>query len=104
MKVKRENEVAQLCLTIRDPMHCSLPGSSAHGIFQARVLESVAIAFSLVVKNLPANAADAGSIPGLGRPLRVGKGNPLQYSCLENLMDREPGELQAMGSQRSGHY
>ena len=68
------------------------------------ILESVAIAFSLVVKNLPANAADAGSIPGLGSSLEGGNGNPLQYSCLENLMDREPGELQAMGSQRSGHY
>ena len=36
MKVKSESEVAQLCLTLRDPMDCSLPGSSAHGIFQAR--------------------------------------------------------------------
>ena len=36
----------QLCLTLRDPMDCSLPGSSTHGIFQARVLEWVAIAFS----------------------------------------------------------
>ena len=41
-----ESEVAQSCLTLRDPMDCSLPGSSAHGIFQARVLEWVAIAFS----------------------------------------------------------
>ena len=46
MKVKSENEVAQLCLTLRDPMDCSLPGSSVHGIFQARVLEWGAIAFS----------------------------------------------------------
>ena len=46
MKVKSQNEVAQSCLTLRDPMDCSLPGSSAHGIFQARVLEWVAIAFS----------------------------------------------------------
>ena len=45
----------------------------------------------LVVKNLPANAGDArdtGSIPGSGRSPRVGNGNPLQYSCLENSMDR----------------
>ena len=40
MKVKRESEVAQSCLTLSDPMDCSLPGSSVHGIFQARVLES----------------------------------------------------------------
>jgi len=43
---KSESEVAQLSLTLRDPMDCSLPGSSAHGIFQARLLEWVAIAFS----------------------------------------------------------
>ena len=41
-----ESEVAQSCLTLCDPMDCSLPGSSVHGIFQARVLEWVAIAFS----------------------------------------------------------
>ena len=43
MKVKSESEVAQLCLTLSDPMDCSLPGSSIHGIFQARVLEWIAI-------------------------------------------------------------
>ena len=46
MKVKSESEVTQSCPTLRDPMDCSLPGSSAYGIFQARVLEWVAIAFS----------------------------------------------------------
>ena len=46
MKVKSESEVAQSCLTLCDPMDCSLPGSSAHEIFQARVLEWGAIAFS----------------------------------------------------------
>jgi len=40
MKVKSESEVAQSCRTLRDPMDCSLPGSSVHGIFQAGVLES----------------------------------------------------------------
>ena len=45
MKVKSESEVAQLCPTLRDPMDCSLPGSSVHGIFQARVLKWGAIAF-----------------------------------------------------------
>ena len=48
MKVKSESEVAQLCLTLSDPMDCSLPGSSVHGIFQARVLEWGAIAFSSI--------------------------------------------------------
>ena len=46
MKVKSESEDAQSCLTLSNPMDCSLQGSSVHGIFQARVLEWVAIAFS----------------------------------------------------------
>ena len=46
MRVKSESEVAQSCPTLSDPMDCSLPGSSVHGIFQARVLEWGAIAFS----------------------------------------------------------
>ena len=46
MKVKGESEVDQSCPTLSDPMDCSLPGSSVHGIFQARVLEWGAIAFS----------------------------------------------------------
>ena len=59
----------------------------------------------LVVKNLPANAGDvrnAGLTPELGRS-GGGHGNPLQYSCLENPMDRTPGGLQFTGSQRVGH-
>ena len=47
MKVKSESQVTQSCLTLSDPIDCSLPGSSIHGIFQARVLEWVAIAFSM---------------------------------------------------------
>ena len=46
MKVKSEREITQSCLTLSDPMDCSLPGSSIHGIFQVRVLEWGAIAFS----------------------------------------------------------
>ena len=46
MKLKGESEVAQSCLTLSNPVDCSLPGSSVHGIFQARVLEWGAIAFS----------------------------------------------------------
>ena len=48
MKVKSESEVTQSCQTLRDPMNCSPPGSSVHGIFQARVLEWGAIAFSII--------------------------------------------------------
>ena len=45
-KRKRKSEVAQLCPTLCDPVDCSLPGSSVHGIFQARIQEWVAISFS----------------------------------------------------------
>ena len=52
-KVKSESEVGQLCPTLSDPMDCSLPGSSIHGIFQARVLQWGAIAFSsLIMKEM----------------------------------------------------
>ena len=61
MKVKSESEVPQLCLTLRDPMGCSLPGSSIHGIFQARVLEWGAIAFSA---HLPEPPAKPSTEPG----------------------------------------
>ena len=110
--------------TLCDPMDCRLPGSSVHGIFQARVLEWVAIAFSETImswcqpgdtfnvlvcggrgkshwlffikgipcwlssKNLPAKASDMGSIPGSGRSPWKGNGNPLQYSCMGNSMNR----------------
>ena len=50
MKVKSESEVAQSCPSLRDPMDCSLPGFSAHGIFQARVLEWGAIAFHVLTE------------------------------------------------------
>ena len=59
-----------------------------------------------MVKNLPANAGDpgdAGSIPGLRRSPGVGNGNPLQYSCLGNPIDKEPGGLQSTGLQRDRH-
>ena len=49
MKVKSESEVAQSCPTPSEPMECSLPGSSVHGTFQARVLEWGAIAFSKTI-------------------------------------------------------
>ena len=49
MKVKSESEVAQLCLTLHDPMGCSLPGSSIHGIFHARTLEQGAMLLLLLL-------------------------------------------------------
>ena len=56
MRVKSESEVAQLCPTPSDPMDCSLPGSSVHGIFQARVLEWGAIAFSILASSIALEA------------------------------------------------
>ena len=53
MKLKSESEVAQSCPTLSDPLDCSLPGSSVHGIFQARVLEWGAIAFSMTFHLTP---------------------------------------------------
>ena len=55
MKVKRESEVSQSCPTPSNPMDCSPPGSSVHGIFQARVLEWGAIAFSIAESTLLQN-------------------------------------------------
>ena len=62
MKVKSESEVAQSCLTLSDPMDCSLPGSSVHGISQARVLEWGAIAFSEKKRAVWARSIDLGII------------------------------------------
>ena len=86
--MKSESEVAQSCPTLRDSMDCSLPGSSVHGIFQARVLEWGAIAFShpqcyqlkittiydLTQNNPPVNTGDMNSIPGSVRSPGVSKG------------------------------
>ena len=96
MKVKSESEVTQSCPTLGNLMDCSL-----HGIFQARVLEWVAIAFSDITlyiyvhiysdsdgKESAYNAGDPGSIPELGRSPGEGHIYRLQYSCLENSMDR----------------
>ena len=62
---------------------------------------------ALMIRDLPANAGDArdaGSISGSERSPGVGNGNPLQYSCLENSMDREAWtEKKSKGSQRVGH-
>ena len=54
---------------------------------------------SSVGKEFACNAGDPGSVPGLRRSPGEGNGNPLQYSCLENPMDRGAGGLQSMGSQ-----
>ena len=117
--------VAQLCPTLCNPMDYSLPGSSVHGILQARISEGLpclspvnlpnlgieprspgftlpADSFkfyfyflwfhgflrSSVSKESACNAGDPGSVPGLGRSSGEGNGNSLQYSCLEDPMDK----------------
>ena len=80
-----ESEVTQLCPTPSNPMDCSLPGSSVHGICKARVLEWVAIAFSK------------------GTSLGGGNGNPLQYSCLENSHGQTSLEGYSHRLHRVGH-
>ena len=82
MKVKSESEVAQSCLTLSDPMDCSLPGSSVHGIFQARkvgCLEPTRVGCQC---RRPQFDSWVRKIPWIRDRLY-----PLQYSCLENSMD-----------------
>jgi len=90
MKVKSESEVAPSCLTLSDPMDCSPPGSSIHGILQARVLEWGAIALSTVITPCP---------------IHLEKGMATHSSTLAWRIPwtEEPGGLQSMGSQRVGH-
>ena len=102
MKVKSESEVAQSCSTLRDPMDCSLPGSSVHRVFQARVLETGAITFSEIsskerLKAIPKikflkcffSICTLESYDKISSNGKFGEGNgtPLQCSCLENPMD-----------------
>ena len=70
------------------------------------VVSGLGLSLSLVaqlVKESACNAGDLGSIPRLGRSSGEGNSYSLQYSCLENSMDRGAGRLQSVGSQRAGH-
>ena len=88
LAVKSESEVAQSCPTLSDPVDCSLPGSSVHGIFQARVLEwgAIAFTFTLHLHALEKKMATHSSVLAWRIP-RTGK----------------PGGLLSMGSHRVGH-
>ena len=91
MKVKSKREVTQLCMTLSDTVDCSLPGSSIHGIFQVRVLEWGAIAFSVFCGSL--------MIFSLEKEMAV------HSSLLAWKIPwmEEPGRLQCTRSQRVGH-
>ena len=125
MKVKSESEVALSCPTLSDPMDCSLPGSSTHGIFQARVLDWGAIAVSgidihistidtmykidrgfpggSVVKNLPAKQETR--VTSLAREDPLEKEMAAHSSALAWRIPwmEGPGGLQSMRSQRVRH-
>ena len=85
----------QLCPALCNPIDGSPPGSPIPGILQARTLEWVLVLYPLNTscssngKESACTAGDQGSIPGLGSSSGEENGNLLQYSCLENSMDRE---------------
>ena len=98
MKVKREKEFTQSCLTLSDPMDCHLPGSSVHGIFQARVLEWGAIAFSregaktslywVWIQTVP-----AGSVKTLASVHEAGDMEDVPTTSLPDNQAKEAGKL-----------
>ena len=94
MKVKRESEVAQLCMTCSDPMDCSLPGSSINGVFQARVLDWGAFAFSVYAEYIMPNARLEEAQAGLktaGRNI-----NNLRYADDTTLMAGSEEKLKSL--------
>ena len=94
-KVKSESEVAQLCPTFSNPMDCSLPGSSIHGIFQARVLEWGAIAFSIIChQEIQIKATRMASLT---------QWTWVWVNSRSWWWTGRPGVLRFMGSQRIGH-
>ena len=102
MKLKSEREVTESCPTLSDPMDCSPPGFSVHGIFQARVLEWGAVAFSqvaLVVKKPPTNAGGIREPWGQKDPLEEGMAAHSSFLAWEIPWTEE---LQFMGLQKIG--
>ena len=89
MKVKSESEVAQSCPTLRDPMDCSLPGSSIHGVFLARVLEWGAIAFSVIIGDWNAKVRSQ-EIPGTTSKFGLGVQNEAGQMLKEFSQEKAP--------------
>ena len=89
MKVKSESEVAQSCPTLSDPMDCSLPGASVHGIFQARVLEWGAIAFSVIIGDWNAKVRSQ-EIPGTTSKFGLGVQNEAGQRLKEFSQEKAP--------------
>ena len=70
-------------------MDCGTPGYVPENAYIELLTPNVMIPVGSAAENLPPNVGNAGSIPGLGKSPGEGNGNPFQYSCLENTMDRE---------------
>jgi len=101
--VTSESEVAQSCPILRDPMDCSLPGSSIHGIFQARVLEWVAIAFSVHVTRLHQILHVLRSLLTVTLYSEKAVAPHSSIPAWKIPWMEEPGGLQSMGSLRVRH-
>ena len=86
MKVKSESEVAQSCPTLTDPVDCSLPGSSVHGIFQARVLEWGVIAISDLASSLLKLSANRQATMDATEGLRLGLLPRVLQRCVLNAL------------------
>ena len=94
MKVKSESEVTESCPTLSDPMDCSPPGSSIHGIFQARVLEWGAIAFSVYAEYIMQNAG----LDKLQAGIKISRRNinNLRYAVETTLVTESKEELKSL--------
>ena len=103
MKVKSESEVTQSCPTLSDPMDCSPPGSSIHGIFQIHTHINGLPRCTQMVKNLPAVQETRVQSLGWEVPLEKGMATHSSIPAWRIPWTEEPGMLQSMGSQRVGH-
>ena len=120
MKVKSESEFAQLCPTLRNPMDSSPSGSSIHGIFQARVLEWGAIAFSFGCKYISMQVLRASLVAQMVKHLPAMRDTWVRFLGRKDPLEKElaihsstlawkipwtegPGGLQSMGSLGVGH-
>ena len=93
MKVKSESEVAQSCLTLRNPMDCSPPGSTIHGIFQAKVMEWSAIVFS-IVWDMPNSVLLSGPYIPLSSSVIISPLSTLQVDCEKEVRNGQENSLE----------
>ena len=104
MTIEKQPEPVQVGERLRETQHRHTEWSVTRPLERMKASTICNNTGGTVAKNLPANAGDTGSIPGLERSPGLGNGNLLQYSCLQNPTDRGAWGLQFMGSQRVGHH